>query len=526
MNLRKLFVLFLIFSTTVVAAQDLPKAVSDPQKKDFTGILGILSSDWMEGREAGTKGSFMAADYIASQMIQSGLRPAGDKQLNHSTGYFQDFEILSYRTDKASLSIISGIGNSKAAWTQGIDFTVEAGPRSMEAEAPVVFAGYGISAPGKGYDDYKNIEVNGTILMVMDGYPGQRDTLSPAGKVFAGESGHFNSIESKISLALKKGAIAIILVKPDGYQPYRSGQINRELLNSTVNYVKNDPEYIDCNHSLPGDTVFIPVFRVSKEMAQKLLEGSNINLAEAEKLAASDLKSLAKPLKGKKVACRIDVKVEPLLVRNVLGMIPGKDTTRAIVIGAHYDHLGMRGNLIYNGSDDNASGVAGMLAIADSWSNSGVKPDCNMVFAAWAAEEKGLLGSTWFVRNFNFSKQSIDLNINFDMISRSDPADKGAEIISIGLLKGTENLKSLAKDYNGKLVKPFDLDIWETTGHGGSDYAPFAMRKIPVMSFFSGFHDDYHSPRDIFMKADLDKMEAILKLVNQLITGIVLHDKK
>lgn len=526
MNLRKLITLFLIFTATTIAAQNLPKVVSDPQKKDFTGILGFLSSDWMEGREAGTKGSFMAADYIASQMIQSGLSPAGDKQLNYSTGYFQDFEILSYRTGNASLSIISGIGNSKTAWTQGVDFTVESGPSSMEAEASLVFAGYGISAPGKGYDDYKALDVNGKILMVMDGYPGQRDTLSPAGKIFTGESGHFNSMESKISLAMKKGAIAMLLVKPDGYQPYRSGQINRELLKSTVNFVKNDPDYPDCNHSLPGDTVTIPVFYVSKVLAQKLLEGSNSNLAEAEKQAASNLKSQAKPLKGIKVACRIDVKVEPMLVRNVLGMIPGKDTTHAIVIGAHYDHLGMRGNLIYNGSDDNASGVAGMLAIAETWSRARVKPDCNLVFAAWTAEEKGLLGSTWFVRNFNFSKQSIDLNINFDMISRSDPADKEAKIISIGLLKGTAHLKSLAKEYNSKLVKPFKLDIWETSGHGGSDYMPFAMKKIPVMSFFSGFHDDYHSPRDIFMKADLDKMEAILKLVNQLITGMVLSDKK
>jgi len=325
---------------------------------------------------------------------------------------------------------------------------------------------------------------------------------------------------------MKKGVVAIILVKPEGFEPYRGGQLNRELIKNTVNYVKNDPEYIDSNHSLPGDSVPIPVFSISKELAQKLLEGSNINLAEAEKLAASNLKSLAKPLKGIKVSCRVEMKVEPLLVRNVLGMIPGKDTTQAIVIGAHYDHLGTRGNLTYNGSDDNASGVAGMLALADAWSRAGVKPRCNLIFAAWTAEEKGLLGSTWFVRNFNFSKQTIELNINFDMISRSDPSDNEAKIISIGILKGDESLKSMAKDCNSRLVKPFELDIWETTGPGGSDYVPFAMKKIPVMSFFSGFHDDYHSPRDIYAKADLDKMEAILKLVNKFIMGKVLSDTK
>ncbi|NTW23379.1 MAG: M20/M25/M40 family metallo-hydrolase [Lentimicrobium sp.] len=525
MNLRKLIVLFL-FISTVAAAQDRTAVVADPQKKDFTGVLGFLSSDWMEGREAGTKGSFLAADYIASRMVQSGLSPAGEKRTNLSmAGYFQDFEILSYRTGSASLSLISNIGNSRIEWTQGVDFEVEAGPINMEATAEVVFGGYGITSPGKEYDDYNGLEVNGAIVMMMDGYPGQRDTLSPARKIFAGESSHLASLESKIVLAMKKGVVAIILVKPDGFQPYRSGQVNRELLNHTINRSTEDPEYADCNHSLPGDSVSIPVFRVTKALAQKLLDGSNISLVEAEKLSASKLKSPAKPLKGIKVACKVEMKVEPMIVRNVLGMIPGKDTTRNIVIGAHYDHLGIRGNLIYNGSDDNASGVAGMLAIADAWVRAGVKPSCNLVFAAWTAEEKGLLGSTWFVRNFNFSKQSIDLNINFDMISRSDPADKEAKIISIGFLKGTENLKSMAREYNKRLVKPFELDIWETTGHGGSDYVPFAMRKIPVMSFFSGFHSDYHSPRDVYAKADLYKMQAILALVNQMITEIALSDK-
>lgn len=103
------------------------------------------------------------------------------------------------------------------------------------------------------------------------------------------------------------------------------------------------------------------------------------------------------------------------------------------------------------------------------------------------------------------------------MISRSSEDDTEGKVISIGLLKGTENLKMIANSQNRTLKNPFELDLWETSGGGGSDYAPFAFRKIPVMSFFSGYHNDYHTPRDVFSKTDPVKMEAILKLANRMI---------
>ena len=195
-------------------------------------------------------------------------------------------------------------------------------------------------------------------------------------------------------------------------------------------------------------------------------------------------------------------------------MIRGKDTTKTIIVGAHYDHLGIINDTIYNGADDNASGVSGMLALAKNWSESKIKPPCNILFASWTAEEMGLLGSQYFIQNFDLEKQKILLAINMDMISRSAPEDKTHRVLSIGTQEGSDSLKEIVTFSNSKLSKPFTLDLWETDGHTGSDYASFAAKGIPVMTYFSGFHDDYHSMRDVASKVDLDKIKDVLFIVN------------
>jgi Zn-dependent M28 family amino/carboxypeptidase len=207
-------------------------------------------------------------------------------------------------------------------------------------------------------------------------------------------------------------------------------------------------------------------------------------------------------------------------------MVRGLDTTRYIIIGAHYDHLGTHNGLIFNGADDNASGVAGMIALSGKWAACSQKPACNILFAAWTAEEKGIIGSGFFARNMPFEKGSLALVINMDMISRNAPEDSTATTLSIGTLPSGEELRNLAREYNSFMHKPFILDLWDVSGHSGSDYAHFAAQKIPVMTFFSGFHEDYHSPRDIFSKTDPGKMERVLRLVNDCISGALKSSAK
>ena len=205
---------------------------------------------------------------------------------------------------------------------------------------------------------------------------------------------------------------------------------------------------------------------------------------------------------------------EGVLMRNVLGMIKGVDTTKYVVISAHYDHLGMRKDTIFTGADDNASGVSGLLSLAKHWVNKNTPPPCTLIFAAWSGEEKGMLGSKFFVENFTPGKGAFLLNMNFDMISRSDPKDSTCNILEIGVLKGRDDFKQFAEEQNISSGAGFNLDFWETDGNGGSDYISFSAHGIPVMAFFAGLNGDYHSPADTRDKIDWLKMIRVLTLAN------------
>jgi len=518
----------------ITQAQVLPGQKQSPAVNDFAGTLSFLSSDWMEGREAGARGGFMAADYIASMMQLYGLAPSGDLDQSNNTRdkkpgsnstfkrtYFQNFEVVRYKTDKETFAFIQRTSTSESALqlSAGTDFELRSGPYGREAETGVVFAGYGITAPDKAYDDYKGQDVKGRIVVVLDGFPGHADTTSPAWKKLGKAFGEKHaSVDEKLRIAEQHGAVALILVAANGsIRPLSHSQMNRNILNSVMNSPKiTEPEYDDPDYILPGDTTIAiaPCFSLGPDATSQLFAGTGIVLTGFETKIAHDLSPAPMPLKDKIIRFCVSVKQESIGVHNVLGMIQGKDSSRSIVVGAHYDHLGIRNGNIYNGADDNASGVSGMLALAKVWSENCERPACNIIFAAWTAEEKGLLGSSYFVQHTRANPGKIKLSVNLDMISRSAPEDTDCRILSIGTMKGNEYLQHMAAEGNLRLSHPFKLDLWDVTGHFGSDYASFTAVKIPVMTFFSGFHDDYHTPRDISAKTDPGKMESILKLVN------------
>ena len=156
-----------------------------------------------------------------------------------------------------------------------------------------------------------------------------------------------------------------------------------------------------------------------------------------------------------------------------------------------------------------------MLALSAKWAGAEQTPACNIVFAAWTAEEKGILGSEYFATRSWIAGKKLSLAINMDMISRCEDSLGKQNVVSIGTLPINENLRETARKSNARLEHPFDLDLWDVTGHCGSDYCHFASRNIPVMTFFSGFHADYHSPGDIYGKTDPERMEKILFIVNE-----------
>ncbi len=531
---RFLLVLVFLLTSGLLFPQSQQTQTEEFGVSDFVPIMSFLSSDWMEGREAGSKGSYMAADYIASMMQLNGLQPYGDilsaghSEEKSSRSYFQEFDIIRYKTDEAALSLITKTGDSRLAFhfNYSIDFTVDAGTNSLESEAPLVFIGYGISTPGRGYDDYKGLNVKGKIVVIMKGFPGHQDTASLAyrklGKSFEKE---YAGIETKKNEAMKRGAIAVLELTSGNYSsPFANKQIDLPVVDSAINSEKeNEPAYEEDFCMLPGNknNPSIPLFRLGLIATEKLFEGTELNLMDAEFKAAEKLMTSSFPFKNKSAGFTVKVRTDILKVRNVLGFIKGKDTTRNIVIGAHYDHLGMRNGIIYPGADDNASGVAGLLSIAEVWCHSKIHPPCNIVFASWSAEEKGMLGSNYFVMHTQADNRNTLVNINADMISRSADTDTAHQQLSIGIPKGNNDLREIVRQNNNMLPKPFDLDLWDASGEGGSDYAPFASRNIPVITFFSGYHEDYHSPRDKFNKTDPAKMKSILWLVNKSLLDII-----
>ena len=514
---RSFHVLFFIwFSALTLQAQTNSSPVNAPLKHDFEGILSFLSSDWMEGRETGTQGASMAADYIASMMQLNGLTPYGDAEIkgipgsrvNATQTFFQSFKMIRCHVEKSSLELIRNpsAGEPVIMFAPGTDFIVDPVPFGREAEAPVIFAGYGIEAPGKGYNDYTGTDVRNKVVVIVDGYPGHTDTTSLAWKKLGRSfEDDYATIKKKLKLAERHGAAAVVFVDP-------------HVLNSNINEpTSGDGDDENPRHYLPGDTgqLKIPCFTMGTDAIMQLLDGTGIDLPEFEKKAARDLLIASGPIQGKKLRFSVTVRSEEVIIRNVIGMIQGIDTTRNIIIGGHYDHLGVRKGQVFNGADDNASGVAGMLALAKAWSSYPGKPSCNILFAAWIGEERGKLGSTYFAMHSRLVPRQVSLVINMDMISRSAPEDTGRIGVSIGTMTLNEDLRSLAKNVNSKLEHPFVLELWDVTGASGSDYRPFSDRKVPILTFHAGFPDEYHTPLDDFARIDSHKMEQILKIVNE-----------
>jgi hypothetical protein len=488
----------------------------------------------MEGREAGERGAAMASDYIASLMEAYQLEPYGDVQHNSPSGesganfrrsWFQNFDMVRYKVKSSEIILNSQRSRTITGerFAPDVDYTIEPVPNSLSIQAPIVFAGYGIKAPGQGYNDYHNLEVNGCIVVVLKGFPGWRDTTSQGWKNFGKDFGKDpGGTEFKLKTALESGAVAMIEVLPAEMHDSWAGNFENQPYSShLMNAVKErEPVYHDdFLHALPADrkAIQIPLIRMKGSSAERLLAQSGFSLQGLEKSMAESLAPSGFVLKNMALSIDVEVVVELVPVRNVLAVIPGKDTSRSVVVGAHYDHLGIRDGNIYNGADDNASGVAGMLALARYWKEKEIQPSVNLVFAAWSAEEKGLIGSRFYTDQRRVSSKNTDLLINFDMISRSAPEDTGNRVLSVGTKKESDTLRKMVSDNNQRLSAPFELDLWECSENGGSDYAPFAGKGVQVMTFFSGFHKDYHTPGDISLKSDPVKMNRIVNFANMIL---------
>ena len=527
--------LSLLVSPSIQAQEDAIKNGLDAITHEAVqGQLEFLASDWTRGRGTGDAGIYMAADYIASMFKVYGLKPGGDYEMIRPSrdemrmgvrprqvkSYFQNFQLIEYYPgDKQYFSVISKNGTSSQTlnFTYRTDFSVNTSEVGIELNAPVVFVGYGLVDKENKYDDYAGLDVKGKVILRLSGFPGHRDSSSAAfGKFHPdGPYAAYYLVREKNRVAENKGVAAVIEVTPGGAPS--PGWADNIPFRYNSPYYEGDVPLREryTRMRIPGDTLRMGTTTISVTMrvANELVEGTGVRYEEFEEQVQRSMKPASRPLTGKSVYLKTTVISRIIRDRNVIGILEGEDPDKIIVIGGHYDHLGEENGYIWNGSDDNASGTVGVMTIAKACMATGVKPKNTIVFAAWTAEERGLLGSEYFVDHPCVPVENIHFNLNLDMISRNAPADTAENQATLRYTKAYPELEEMTRSH----IERYNLDLDPIfmsmeRPSGGSDFASFAAKEVPILSFNAGFTSDYHQITDHSSKADIGKMTDIIKV--------------
>ncbi len=506
-------ILYLLFILLILSLDSYPQ-----EKHEIAAIVQYLSSPRHEGREIGTPGAETAAEYIASQFMQTGLRPYHTQTGNLTTfsNYYQTFKVQRYAVKSCTITLTPDTASihqprekSEAvlAATQhlpaapsihllpGEDFTLKNTQHSISVNEHPVWAGYGINEPAITFQSYDASVVAGKIAVIRQGYPGMHEKWGKEWNKYktTSASGDYG-LEQRCKQLADAGA-SMVIILPEGYPESVITETPSENSGDPcrAENLYQDAVYLQLHNTLP---VSIPLMYLSKSGAEKYYRAGD----------------------NPKLQLQLEVMHDTIPAINVLGLLPGKDTSKTLIIGAHYDHLGRRADDIYTGADDNASGVAGVITLAKYFTGDEL-PEYNILFASWTGEEKGILGSEYFTSLIS-NPSGVMLYLNMDMISRSAADDINQSTVSIGTRIADEHLRKAAKEVNEYYNNVFSLDLWEVDGHHGSDYASFITRNIPVATFFSGFHNDYHSPCDEYQRIDPDKAVKILRFIERLIDQI------
>ena len=456
----------------------------------YTAHVKFLAAPDLQGRGSGSPGLEKAARYIADQFKSYGLKPPPGKK------YFQDFTV----TVNARLGPDNLLVNGGAPLKVERDFAPFSFSLTGSAEAPVVFAGYGITAREYNYDDYAAIDVKDKFVLILRHEP--QETFEQS--VFGGKNftSHAQYV-SKASNAKMHGAKGVILVNDTPTHP-------------------NDPDSFEKFGRIAGpDNAGIFFVQMSAAEADRWLGTQGKSLKEIVQQIDHDMKprSFAFP-DSMKARLSVDIRRDTATVHNVMAYLPG-ERDEYVVIGAHYDHLGLgeRDSLApsevgkpHLGADDNASGTAGLLELA-RWFAAQPKRDRGILFLAFAGEELGLLGSQHYVSHPELPLDRAVAMINMDMIGRM----KDAKVFMSGVGTGTTFQKMLDE------VKPkhaLTVDVSEKAGYGSSDHTSFTAKGVPVLFFFSGLHADYHKPSDTWDKIDGAAATRLLGMIGELATRL------
>jgi hypothetical protein len=444
-----------------------------------------LASDEMEGRGVGTKGLDKAADYIATQFQAAGLSPAG------TDGFMQPFEVIVGSTLDADQAQELTIGGETFA--VGSQWRPFAFSKSGTVTAPMVFAGYGVRAPDLGYDDYAGLDVKGRIVVVLRRWPRRKsDKDSP----FAAAHGmRFSDLRHRAYVAKSLGAKGMIVIN----DPARYAGKKRDKLKSFRS----------------GRKGHLPIVQLTwRDGGERLAAAIGLDLAREQETID---KGKAPASRQVDATCTIRVSISRVRarVKNVVGVLlpegvaAASESRDVVVVGAHYDHLGRGGHgsldpdseEIHNGADDNASGTALLIELAQALQAQRASLRRPIYFVAFAAEELGLMGAHHFVTEGPESPDRIAAMMNFDMVGRLR-GDK-LHVGGVGTALEFERLVDAAAQGEGLEIQA------GKDGFAASDHSAFYARSVPVLFLFTGAHAEYHTPAD---DADLVNFAGVVKV--------------
>ena len=499
----RLLVSVVVLGTTATAVTPAirPEAVLEHIK--------FLASDELKGRANGEEGLERAADYIAEQFKAAGLRPGG---ANNS--WFQPFDIeagmtigdgnaIEIRSQGRTVRLMLGSGYYPLAATPNDE---PAQPSHDYDKLPVVFAGYGISSPSSNYDDYAGLDVKGKAVLIFSHEPQEtrRDSRLNGDRPL-----RETTLNAKAAAAHSRGARILMVVSDPSHQV-------------------DQADYDGFLAAPDTDDRGIPVLRVRRAEVEALLKGWELDRTAA--MIERDLLPRSRALTGAEVDYTEFLSRNVRTVRNVVAILPGTDSSRqdeAIVIGAHYDHVGLGGRYsvspertgeVHNGADDNASGTSAVIEIAKAAAADPSRFPRSVVFIAFAGEERGLLGSVYYANNPVVPLTRTVAMLNLDMVGRSN-----GKVQTSGL----ERSPSLESDLVAAAKTAGFPDIGrDGPGAGRSDDASFLQRKVPSIIFFTGFHGDYHRPGDDWDKIDAPGTARVATLALELAARIAARQER
>ena len=461
----------------------------------ITYDIKYMSSDEMGGRQPGTPGIQLCEDYIVQEYKKAGLKPLEDGT------YLQQLEVGQARTvNKGQTALIlKGPDDKKLELKLGEDFQQLLGRKDFDLGSDLVFVGYGISANEHNFNEYADIDVEGKVVVLIRYEPQADDPNS----VFDGENTSRHATGRQKVVAARRAKAAGIIMVNDHARVDEEGEDGLIL-------------------SDRFGTNSLPFAQVKRKVFDQMLEISPLNSPTGDKLSSidaieklidSNLEPISQPLKDWSCEFQSAFPVKKTKTNNIIGIIEGEgpNADETIVIGAHYDHLGMGAygsraggrREIHNGADDNATGTAAVIELARRFNNRDKKPGRRLVFICFTAEEMGLLGAMHYCENPIYPLDSTAAMVNFDMIGWLRN-----EKLTLYNWNTSPQLDPIFEAANEGLG--FDLNK-PTQAFGGSDHLPFNQRGVPNMFIHTGTNAVYHTPEDDF---DAINCEGALRVID------------